>query len=305
MRYWYQIMIPRKTFMPTLLGKRRAVAAPPNLAAALFQRERSRVRVRLRLLLHQCLWQVRSPGEIQGLYMIYPTLIDCLSRFPALYRKRRIRTARVSSCENSGVSSANDTPTCEPPDEGLSAINPNEDWWDSSEVEQHKECEETSREIQENSLPSLRPAKRRYRPSAHNKPFRRRGTKRHRFSSPFSSDLEIDTGEESDHSTYTSSKAHDSSKSRPRPSYPISLNGDASEGGKMEIANERSGMAVIYEQQSWEGEIIDERDTKQGRGRPRKQYLVQWKPSWVDGGRLTASGSVQIWREKKASRDWC
>ena len=62
-------------------------------------------------------------------------------------------------------------------------------------------------------------------------------------------------------------------------------------------------MAVIYEQQSWEGEIVGEKDVKQGRGRPRKQYLVRWKPSWVDGGRLTAPGLMQNWREKRASRD--
>ncbi len=57
-------------------------------------------------------------------------------------------------------------------------------------------------------------------------------------------------------------------------------------------------MAVIFEQQSWEGETIDARDTKQGRGRPGKQYLLLWKPSWVDGGQLTAPGLMQNWREK-------
>ena len=201
------------------------------------------------------------------------------------------------------MSSANDTPAYEPTDKGPSVTNRNEYWWDSNRIEQRKECKETNRITQENSLPSLRPVKRKYRPSAHKKPFRRCSTKRHRFSSPFSSELEIITGEESDHSIYTPSKVHDASKSRP-PSYPISLDGDASEAGKMEIASEQSGMAVIYEQQSWEGLIIDERDTKQGRGRPRKQYLIQWKPSWVDGSRLTASELVRIWREKKAPIDF-
>jgi len=60
-------------------------------------------------------------------------------------------------------------------------------------------------------------------------------------------------------------------------------------------------MAVVFEQQSWEGEIVEEMDVKQGRGRPRKQYLVQWKPSWVDGRQLTAPGLVQNWKDKKAT----
>ena len=59
-------------------------------------------------------------------------------------------------------------------------------------------------------------------------------------------------------------------------------------------------MAVIYEQQSWKGKIVQERDMKQGHGRPRKQYLIQWESSWVDGCRLTAPELLQSWREKKA-----
>ena len=83
------------------------------------------------------------------------------------------------------------------------------------------------------------------------------------------------------------------------------LGGDISGSDMMEFAGGRSDlrlpsrMTVIYEQQSWEGEIINERDVKQGRGRPRKQYLVRRNPSWVDGARLTASGLLQNWREKK------
>lgn len=62
------------------------------------------------------------------------------------------------------------------------------------------------------------------------------------------------------------------------------------------------GGVLQLPQQSWEGEIIKERDTKHGRGRPRKQYLVRWKPSWVDGARLTAPELLQNWKEKKASK---
>ena len=63
-----------------------------------------------------------------------------------------------------------------------------------------------------------------------------------------------------------------------------------------------SRTAVVYEQQSWEGEIIDERDIKQERGRPRKEYLVGWKPSWMPISRLTAPGLVQSWKAKKATK---
>ena len=258
--------------------------------------------VRLRSALRQYLWRARILGEIQGLHAIYPTITNCPPRHSIFFGKRVNHTTRVSTYDNSELLTANDRPICEPIDESPPPTKPDEDWRDRNEVEQHKEDDETDQETRENSLPLLRPTKKRHRPSAREKSFRKRGTKRHRFSSPFSSDLETDTGEESDYSIYTPSKGHDVFKIRPASSQSISLNGDASEDSKMETAGERSETAVIYEQQSWEGEIIDERDRKQGRGRPRKQYLVRWKPSWVDGGRLTASVSVQIWRERKASR---
>ena len=76
----------------------------------------------------------------------------------------------------------------------------------------------------------------------------------------------------------------------------------------MESVNERqkrpstSRTTVIYKRQSWEEEVVGERNVRQGRGRPRKQYLVQGKQSWVDGGRLTAPELLQNWKEKKALR---
>lgn len=130
----------------------------------------------------------------------------------------------------------------------------------------------------------------------------KRRVKRHRFSSPLSSDEDTATGDESDISSYTSSRFHRPSKSQPTSSDSIGFEGDTCDGSKMKAVGERSCMAVIYEQQSWEGEIVDERDMKEGLGRPRKQYYVQWKLFWVDGGRLTALGLVENWREKKASR---
>lgn len=61
-----------------------------------------------------------------------------------------------------------------------------------------------------------------------------------------------------------------------------------------------SKAAVVYEQQIWEGEIIDEKYVNYGYGRLRRHYLVHWKPSWIDGGRLAAPLLVQNWKEKKA-----
>ena len=130
----------------------------------------------------------------------------------------------------------------------------------------------------------------------------KRRVKRHRFSSPFSSDEDTATGDESDISSYISSRPHRLTRPWPTSSHSPGFEGDICDDGQIEAVGERSRMTVIYEQQSWEGEIVDERDMKHGRGRPRKQYYVQWKSSWVDGGCLTAPGLIENWREKKASR---
>lgn len=102
-----------------------------------------------------------------------------------------------------------------------------------------------------------------------------------------------------DISSYTPSKPR---QPRPTSSYLTSLEGgDTSNDGAMDLAGGGSQMAVIYKQQSWKGEIVQERDVKkgQGPGRPHKQYLVQWEQSWVDGGYLIAPTLLQNWREKK------
>ncbi len=65
------------------------------------------------------------------------------------------------------------------------------------------------------------------------------------------------------------------------------------------IQSSSSPRTAVYEQQRWEGKIIDERDAKQGRGRPRKKYRVRWEDSWTDGARLTTSGLMQDWRERR------
>ncbi|KAI4157880.1 MAG: hypothetical protein LQ342_007947 [Letrouitia transgressa] len=146
-----------------------------------------------------------------------------------------------------------------------------------------------------------RPIRKR-RPTAVEKASLQRATKRHRFSSPLISDETEETEDDSDVSIYAPTKPYRTISPRS-----TGLWGGISDHKELKISSQSkwpraSQTAVIYEQQGWEGEIVDERDVKQGPGRPRKQYLVRWKPSWVDGGRLTMSEVVQNWRKKKASR---
>ena len=131
--------------------------------------------------------------------------------------------------------------------------------------------------------------------------------KRRRFSSPISSSEETETGAESDTSSDAPANLCRTSNLSPTSS-PLStrrgreLNPDDALKGANERSKRRSlsRTAVVYKQQCWEGEILQERDIKQERGRPRKQYLVRWKESWVDGARFTAPELLQNWREKKA-----
>jgi len=125
-------------------------------------------------------------------------------------------------------------------------------------------------------------------------PRKKRQIKRHRFSSTFSSDeaseLELDKN------------------NRPTPLSGSRLTSRSTHSHSRDIREQQNEtlshhMTVIYEQKHWEGVIVDERDEKQGRGRPRKQYLVQWKPSWVDGAVLAAPALLQQWRETKTSRN--
>ena len=58
-------------------------------------------------------------------------------------------------------------------------------------------------------------------------------------------------------------------------------------------------VTIIYERQSQAEEITDEREVKHGRGRPRKQYLIQKKPSRIAAGRLTAP---ELFAELKGNR---
>ncbi len=175
---------------------------------------------------------------------------------------------------------------------------------EAGEEEDEKEEMEDVGERDKSQTPPLRSTRKKPLPAQEKSCVKRR-TKRRRFSSPLSSDEEAEIG---DGSVISSYKSHHVSDFRPSPSHSTDLEGDTSDDSTRELPGGRSDrrlrarMAVIYERQSWEGEIVDERDVKQGRGRPRKQYLVRWKQSWVDGARLTAPELLQSWREKKASK---
>ena len=123
------------------------------------------------------------------------------------------------------------------------------------------------------------------------RPTKKRCSRRHLFPSRLS-DAEIGTGEESDISNYTSSKPRHISKPRPTSSHLTSLEGDTSD----------DGATVIYKRQSWKGKIIQEKEVKQGRGRPHKENLVQWEQSWIDRGCFTTPKMLQSWTERKASK---
>lgn len=62
-----------------------------------------------------------------------------------------------------------------------------------------------------------------------------------------------------------------------------------------------SHTAVVYEQQSWEGAIVNEREINGGCGRPCKQYLVQWKSSWIDSNRLNEPHLLQSWKARAST----
>ena len=134
---------------------------------------------------------------------------------------------------------------------------------------------------EKHTTPLLHLTRKRLLPTAEGKPQVGRHMKRPRFLSPVSSDEEPEIGGESKISDVISPKLR-------RPN-----------------RCSASQTSVIYEQQKWDGKIIGEMNVKQRRGRRRKQYLVQWEPSWVDCARLTAPELLQSWKEKKTAAFRC
>ena len=232
-------------------------------------------------------------NEIQSFYVIYSTTTNCLFKYSIFCEKRVNHITKVFTYDNSELLTINDKSICESIDEGFPLIKFDENWRDTNEIKQHKKNNEIDHEFHENSLFLLRFTKKKHRFSTREKSFRKRDTKRHRFSSSFSSNLKIDTNEKSNYNIYFSFKEHDVFKIRFVFFQSISFEKNAIKYDKMKIASERSRMTIIYEQQNWKKEIIDERNTKQDREKFRKQYLIRWKSFWVNESRLIVSNLVR------------
>jgi len=159
--------------------------------------------------------------------------------------------------------------------------------------------------VTEDNQSRLQSRKKRSFPANEQKPTLRRGAKRHRFSSPFSSSNEgTDTEDESDVSNYTFFKRHRPLKSHLASTRLTDIGVHINDSTDTELGGHTRQpsscrTAVVYEQQRWEGEIIAERDGPgRGRGRRRKQYLIRWQTSWVEAARLTAPALTRDWKEK-------
>lgn len=249
------------------------------------------------------------------------------SRYPALPEKKDDPISDLPpSPRNIFLSSThgevNDEVTCESSSGGCRDIESAHSAGDEEDEDKGNEWEDEKAEADEGVVPDrdgnknktslLSSTMKRGRSTLGERPPSQRRRKRRRFSLPLSSDDETESDDESVISSYTPSKPYNVSTPRPTLSRLSRSEGDDS-NGKVELAGSQSSRCpipkttVIYERQSWAGEIIDEREVKQGRGRPRKQYLIQWERSWVDAGRLAVPGLVHTWKEKekKASARTC
>ena len=156
---------------------------------------------------------------------------------------------------------------------------------DEEKEDQRDEKEEPDADSVKNNPPLLRSTKKRCLSATEKKPPLKRLIKRRRFSSPLSSDEETETWDKSSTTSYAPFKPHHTLTLRPTPSHSTGLKGGISNHNALDFAGGQSDRrlasqtTVILEQQSWEGEIITERDVKQGRSRPRKEFLIEWKRS--------------------------
>lgn len=229
-------------------------------------------------------------------------------RVPSLPKKNKHSASKPPLLHrNTIVSSKHDKPMCAFEDRNHKSLTPDPSANDNTRGQQdNKEAEIADEEegfggdSERDTLPYLYPTKKRSLCRVGVKPHEKRPIKYYPFSSRLSSDAETGTGDESDISSYTPTKSRHISKPRPISSHLTSLEGDTSDDGAINLAGRRSRMTVIYEQQSWKGKIVQERDVKQGRRRPRKQYRIQWETSWVDSACLTVPETLQSWKEKKA-----
>ncbi len=300
-----------------------AVASTPATARRLRSRMKRWRKRRARSPAHRLLRPAQRLGRTQNLHSMIPTLTDRRSRCSSVHEKNAHPTYDASASNLPNSKPTTNTAHFNAPRPHCNTLlssrvgahkdlklapltrGSKRDRWDDRDTEAADKRGGSDVDGDKKTTPLMRSTKKRCLSAVGEEPLSKRRIKSRRFSSPFSSDEETKTGDESDISSYAPSKPHHALVPRPTPSRSTGLEGDTSDDGPMGLAGGRSDrrppsrMAVVYQQQSWEGKIVDERDAKQGRGRPRKQYLVRWKPSWVDGGRLTAPELLQNWRETK------
>ena len=65
-------------------------------------------------------------------------------------------------------------------------------------------------------------------------------------------------------------------------------------------AHDQTGAPYLKRLSSTSSGVGKEKSLLKGtRSKPRKQYLIHWKPSWVNSGRLTAPGLMQNWKKER------
>ena len=174
----------------------------------------------------------------------------------------------------------------------------NEDRWDEEELETNRAEEELCKDCDKDnkSILSTRPKNKRSLSMTEEQMPAKSPTKHRRFSSP--SPLLSDEDSEMRDESHLPSESHQNKSTQVN----LLHSSDSCATSDDEDEGSWTPPTIIYEQQSWEGKIIDEKEMRIGRGKPRKLYRVRWKSSWVDERELGASGLVYNWRVKKASR---
>ena len=138
---------------------------------------------------------------------------------------------------------------------------------------------------------------------SHAMPQHRRKRCRYHFLAPAPPNEELETGDESSGSINVRRRPTPQRKrpleefheQRPRPEPSGHQDSSRTSGPSSSRTAPPRTSRVVFEQQRWEGEIIDERRVGLGPGRPRVQFLIKWEPSWVDKGRLAAPALIENW----------
>ena len=269
----------------------------------------------VRWVIHQLLWRTQKLNEIFVLSQWDQHWWIISARNSILHQKNEISSLHITSLRcNFYLSSSTYTQIHE---SIVDVRHDNEDDLSKSEDERTHRNDKTSKVNDERGAlqrdnddmnASIRRTKKRHRFAIEKKfPLKRR-IKRHRFSSSFLLDEKDETKFESDTSNYAFVESYRMSNHASVSSL-LSLSLDRERESKSKNKHESidkmcrqhslSRTTIVYEQQCWEEEILQERDVRQKRERFRKQHLIRWKESWMNDARLTSSNLLRNWREKK------